>query len=1802
MTSGMNKTRQHSPTPFQASARAIFPEVGEPLSLMELLRRRALYQPDDLAYTFLEDEGREVSLTYGELDRQARAIGATLEGAGAAGERVLLLYPAGLEYVAAYFGCIYAGALAVPIYPPRANRNLLRIQNIVADAQATAALTTGQTLARIEPLLTHAPALNGLKWLLSDSISDDAAQSCREPQLSGDTLALLQYTSGSTSVPRGVMVSHANLLHNERMIRRAFLQTERTVIVSWLPLYHDMGLIGGVLQPLYTGSTCFLMSPAAFLQRPVRWLQAITRYGATCSGGPNFAYDLCVRRISEQERAALDLSRWTVAFNGSEPIRAETLERFATAFEPYGFRRDAFYPCYGLAEATLIVSGERTMPQPITKLFEAKALENNRVVEAQPGNEDARLLVGSGAALPCEEVIIVDPASLTQCPPGYVGEIWVSGPSIAQGYWNRPEESVRTFRAHLLDTGEGPFLRTGDLGFCHDGQLFITGRLKDLIIIRGLNHYPQDIELTVESCHPALRPGCGAAFSVEVARHERLVVVQEVDSHQDLDMGELIDSIRQAIAEDHEIQPYAIVLIRRGSIPKTSSGKIQRHACRKGFLDKGLKVVWLWREDQVLKDASEVISPASPPEGHDDIEAWLVSQLSARLGIDPSRIDVTRPISRYGLDSLMAIELVYAIETTLGAALPMTSLLEGQSIAEVAAQISLCPKPAPIKNDADRAEGAGYGYEYPLSWGQQALWFLQELAPSSAAYNIASAARIRGRLEVAALERAFQSLVDRHRCLRTGFAVIQGQVVQRVSEQAEMCFLYEDASDWPEAFLNDRLIKEAHTPFDLREGPLMQINLFARSHEAHVVLLVVHHIIADFWSMSVLLDELAVLYSAEKNGARAALPPLEVGYQDYVRWQEEMLASQEGERHWAYWQKQLAGDLPYLNLHTDRPRPPAQTFNGASESFNLSEEIFGRLKELAANNSATLYMVLLAAFQTLLHRYTGQRDILVGSVTAGRKHASLNRIVGYFVNPIVLRADFCAAQTFTELLKQVRQTVLSAFAHQDYPFGLLVERLQPMRDQSRSPLFQAMFMLQKTTLFDNQDLAPFALGEAGAELRLGELELESVALRQKVAQFDLTLMMADSQSRLQASLQYNTDLFEEATIQRLILNFQALLEDIVANPQKPLSELSIISTIEHRRLLSEWNDTAKEYPRHLRIQELFQAQVEQSHDAVAAACRAEQVSFAQLNARANRLAHYLRSLGVRPDARIGICVERSLEMITAMLGVLKAGTAYVPLDSTYPPERLAFILEDAQVAVLLTEQRLIERFAGSSASIICIDTQQAEIARQMETNPVWAIESGNLAYVIYTSGSTGRPKGAMVTHRNLINFFAAIDELIGSGSPGVWLAVTSIAFDISVLELLWTLARGFQVIISPEQRAGDAAAEACNRAATHLQCTPSLAKLLSSDQEMRQVISGLEKLLLGGEALPSSLALEMREQVAGEFFNMYGPTETTVWSAADRVSKDASRISIGCPITNTQIFLLDDRLQLLPAGVPGEICIGGEGVVRGYLNRPDLTADKFIPNPFSKEDGARLYRTGDLGRHMSDGRIEFLGRLDYQVKIRGFRIELGDVEAVLTTHPSIKEAVVALEGAADDKRLVAYLVTDGPEPIAAAEVRSFLKDRLPECMIPNSFVVLEGMPLTPNGKVDRKALAATDQKESNQPRVSVPPRNAVEEVLASIWSEVLKVDELGVEDKFFDLGGHSLLASQVIYRVRETFEIDFSLRDFFTTPTVSGLASAILRDPDRRAKAERIAELIVSVSRLSDEEAEAMLSESGNLSSGGQAG
>lgn len=1067
----------------------------------------------------------------------------------------------------------------------------------------------------------------------------------------------------------------------------------------------------------------------------------------------------------------------------------------------------------------------------------------------------------------------------------------------------------------------------------------------------------------------------------------------------------------------------------------------------------------------------------------------------------------------------------------------------------------------------------------PLSFAQQRLWFLDQLEPGSAAYNLPRAIHLTGLLNAAALEQSFNEIVRRHETLRTTFETVDGQPIQIIAPAFALTLpvvnLQELSESEREQKVRQLATEEAQRPFSLNKGPLLRVTLLQLSQVKHIVLLTLHHIVSDAWSTGVLVQEMAALYEAFLQGKPLPLPELPIQYADFASWQRQWLQGKGLESQLAYWRQQLDGDLPVLQVPTDRARLVVQTSRGARQSLVLPKGLTEALKSLSQKEGATLFITLLAAFKTLLYRYTGQEDILIGSPIANRNRAEIEGLIGFFVNTLVLRSDLFGNPSFRELLGRVREVCLGAYAHQDLPFEVLVEKLQPERSLSRTPLFQVMFALQNTSV---------------PTLKLPGLTLSSLKVETKTAQLDLSLDIVETGDGLSTSVEYSTDLFKAETIARMLEHFQILLAGIVANPNQRLSNLPLLTHAERQKLLVEWNNIQADDPKYQCIHELFQAQVARSPDAIAVISEDKHLTYRELNVRANQLAHDLQILDIRPEVRVGISAERSLEMVIGLLAILKAGGTYVPLDPAYPQERLAFMLNHAQVSVLLTQHRLVETLPQHGALVVCLDTDWPANRPENLDNPVSGVTDENLAYVIYTSGSTGKPKGVMIQHRSLASYIETVSVEFNIQPGDRVLQFASLNFDVAAEEIFSCLVRGATLVLRTNSMV-TSASEFLPRCRdfrlTVLDLPTAFWHQLTAELMMKGLAlpEPVRLVIIGGErALPERLAAwqeHVDERV--RLINVYGPTEATIGATICKlprlmgVDTKLPEVPIGRAIQNVQTYVLDPHLQPTPIGVPGELYIGGVGLARGYLNRPELTAEKFVPHPFSPSLGTRLYKTGDLVRYLPSGEIEFCGRIDQQVKLRGFRIELGEIETVLSQHMNVCEAVVVpWEDEPGDKRLAAYVSPHPEQTLPASELRRFLQEKLPEYMIPSAFIVRQTLPLTPSGKIDRRALPPPGTSCPELEAAYVAPQTELEQAIATIWQKVLNVERVGVHDSFFELGGHSLLLVQVHSQLYERFKTDLSMLDLFRYPTISSLAAYFSQAghrPSSKAANERTEQL-----------------------------
>ncbi|MET9700745.1 amino acid adenylation domain-containing protein [Streptomyces sp. NPDC006529] len=1749
----------------------------------------AATDPDRTAFEF---SGREDApaerLTYGQLDRRARAVAARLQRLGLTDRPVLLLQPPGLDYVVSFVACLYARAVAVPVYPPnRRPRSLERLVDIVVDCGATVALTTAAVRDRLLPDDPDGAVMDVLRLLATDLVPEAEAGEWAHPRVGPDTVAFLQYTSGSTSAPRGVVLTHGNLLHNSALIQRAFRTTGSTRGMSWLPLFHDMGLIGGMLQPLYYAGSCSLMSPTSFGQDPLRWLREISRSRATVSGGPNFAYDLCADLATPEVLAGLDLSSWEVAFNGAEPVRAETFRRFAAAYAPAGFRAQAFTPCYGLAEATLIVSCKPHGTAPARFAAPHALLAGTGGATAGPDGADGTTeLVSSGRPDDSQRLEIVDPVTRRPVAAGAIGEIWLSGPSVAQGYWNRPEHSAATFGARIATdedaeetadadgttgaAGSGPaFLRTGDLGLLHEGELYVTGRLKDLIIVRGRNHYPQDIEQTVSAVHPALRANCGAAVQVELGGDAELVIVQEVSrDHQDGDLPALARAVREAVAEAHGIRPAAVVLIRAATLPRTSSGKVQRHVCAASYREGELTALAHSGRPQGAADErtaaldAAALRAAGPAERPALLLAALRGLLAARLGLAVEDLAPGHRLTDLGLDSLGAVRLRHELHTVLGVDLALTEALA----LDLAGLAGLLAERFEEAAGADGPSAPAGAYEptepgdHPLSPNQAALRLLHEVAPESPAYLVSTAFRVHGALDPAALNAALAGLTRRHAVLRSTFPRTDAGPVQRVHADLPPAFEEVDVRGWSADELAAALTGAAEQPFDLEAGPLLRARLFSGAEDGHRLVLTAHHLVADLWSLSLLLDELAAAYPAAPPGAAepaaAAAPSAPFGA--FARRQAALVDTAAGQRRLERWRTALDGVRAGTSLPADLPLPRRQRMRGAALPLEVDAATTEALTALARREGSTLYTVLLAAFQLLLARSTGEQDVVVGTPTHGRDDAAFAGTVGCLVNTVPLRVRIDAVEPFTALLTRVRDGARLALDGAEVPFPALVELIRPDRDQGGRPLVRSLFSLQQAPGEHAGALVAMATGRDGVPFALGPLDCSTLALPVGGSQFDLQLTLGEAGGGLAGAVRYDTDRYLPVTAERFAAHFTTLLAEIAADAARPAGELPLLAPDERAAVLAEGNDTALAYDPAHGVVRGFEAQAARTPLTVAVRAAGpdggEELDYATLDRLADGVAARLRTLGIGPGRTVAVLLPRTPRLLAALLGVLKSGAAYLPLDPGHPAERLALVLADGAAAAVLTD--LPDRVPAGDWTVCTLDTI-GEARREADT----PIAPESAAYVLHTSGSTGRPKGVVVPHRALANLLASFQRDLALAPGAGWLSVTTPAFDIAALEYFLPLVHGATVHLADAATAGDGSRlRACLETGgiSHLQATPVTWQLL-----LEAGWAGTPGLtaLCGGERLPVEQAAELLARGV-RLWQVYGPTETTVWSARGELTRADRELPLGTPVANTRLHLVDAYLNPVPAGVTGELLIGGDGLAHGYLDRPGLTAERFVPDAFGGVPGARLYRTGDLVRRGPDGALLFVGRADTQVKLHGHRIELGEIETALERLPSVRRAAVVVDGEGARARLVGYLEQHGT-PAAAADLRELLRRTLPGYAVPSLLVTLDELPLTANAKVDRRALPDPEPALGAGPVEE--PVGPTEERIAAILAELLGAERIGRHEDLFERGAHSLLLARFAERLRAEFGSAPPLHQLFDRPSVAAVAALV--DAARRTGA-----------------------------------
>ncbi|MFN6153013.1 MAG: amino acid adenylation domain-containing protein [Dolichospermum sp.] len=1648
----------------------------------QLFEQQVKFTPDAVAVIFENQQ-----LTYGELNTQANQLAHYLQDIGVKPEVLVGIYlERSLSIIVTLLAVLKAGGGYVPLDPDYPQQ---RLADISEDSQFSVLITQ-------QKLLNSLP-VQGVKVIVLDTESEMLTnQSPANPvsEVKPENLTCLLYTSGSTGKPKGVMLTHAALVNHSSAISEVFALTSADRVLQFASFSFDVAA-EEIFPTWYKGATVVLR-PTQMFPDFASLSQFIAQESLSVLNiTPAYWHEWAV--AVSQDNATVPPSLRLVAVGGD----AVLLETVTIWRQVVGDRVNCLN-VYGPTEASVTAI--------VHDLLHPQSETANSVLIGRPiANTQAYIL----------------DRHLQPVPVGVKGELHLCGVRLARGYLNRPELTEDKFIPNPFSPSSGAEIlansqslvsssrlyKTGDLArYLPDGNIECFGRIDNQVKIRGFRIELGEIEAVLNQ-YIDLQTSC--VIIREDTPGDKYLVAYVVPYPEKIPT---ISELRQFLSRNLPLYMVPQAFVFLDFLPLTPNRKVDRRA--------------LPAPDLSSNRTDKYVAPRTPTEE-------MLAQIWAQV-LKVEQVGIHDNFFEIGGHSLLATQLVSRIRSHFQVELPLRSLFAAATVAQLADLIGQSQRQnleITVPPILPRGENA----ELSLSYAQQRLWFLDQLQPNSSLYNIPLALRLAGFLEVAALEQSLEEIIHRHEALRTNFITIDGkptQIIQTVRNwQLSVIELQHLPRFEQETSAQELAITQAIQPFDLASGSLLRATLVVLSETEHILLICMHHIVSDEWSIGVFIQEVATFYNAYAQGQSANAAPLPIQYADFAIWQRQWLVGEVLQSQLSYWKQQLADAPALLSLPTDRPRPAVQKFVGAYQEFALSVELTQGLMQLSQQQGVTLFMTLLAGFDTLLYRYTGQSDILVGTPIANRNHSEIERLIGFFVNTLVMRTDLSADPSFSSLLVRVREMALSAYAHQDLPFEMLVEALQPQRNLSHTPLFQVAFVFQNTP---------------NSQVELTGLTVSPLVVENTTAKFDLTLAMENTGTGLVGVWEYNTDLFDSSTIERMASHFVTLLEGIVANPFERISQLPLLTAVEQQQLLIEWNDTQVDYPHDLCIHQLFEEQVERNPDAVAVVFEEQQLTYDELNCRANQLAHYLQSLGVGADVLVGICVERSLEMIVGLLAILKAGGAYVPLDPEYPQERLSFILEDAQVKVLLTQQSLLDKLQSHQAQLVCLDEIWEEIVQNNQDNPTSGVTAFHLANVIYTSGSTGKPKGVMVEHKGLCNLAQAQMQTVGFHSDSRLLQFASLSFDASIWEVVMALGSGARLYLGTKDSLlpGMPLIERLrDYGITHVILPPSALAVLPTEE-----LPALQTIIVGGEACAAELIRQW--SVGRNFFNGYGPTEASVCSTVAKCTDADQKISIGRPIANAQIYILDSHLQPVPIGVPGELHIGGAGLARGYLNRPELTQEKFIPNPF---DNSKLYKTGDLARYLLDGNIEYLGRIDHQVKIRGFRIELGEIEAVLSQHEDVQiSCVIVREDTPGEKQLVAYIVPQKDVTLTPSELRQFIGNKLPSYMIPQAFVILESLPITPNGKIDRRTLPAADLHSEIADKF-VAPRNPIEEKLALIWTQVLRLEQVGIDDNFFAFGGHSLLATQVISRLQEAFKISLPLRYIFESPTVAQLSEVI---------------------------------------------
>lgn len=1682
-------------------------------TIRELIDRKAI-ELTEKDFLISPDTGR--SLSFQGLQKQARHVSAWLQHLGLEkGEKVAFLMDNGLFTVQLFLGTMYGGFVSVPLNV-RAGASSLCFTLEHSDARAVFAESQympllKEALANVRRSIQVISADTDSLATMGNTLSLNELPTDPAPE----DVALLMYSSGSTGQPKAAVHSHRTILaHGQNSICSHELTSgDRSLLL--LPLYHINAECVTLIPTLMSGGSVVIPHHFA-VSRFWDWLDD---YQCTWSAiVPTIVSQLLDWTDPRANDRASCHKRIRFLRSSSAPLSPALHREFLDKFKLL------------LIQAMGSTEGGNIFSNPLPPD------ENKLGSPGLPWGFETKIVNRENFAVP----------------QGEPGEILIRGAALMQGYYKDPEAT-----AAVLDP-DGWF-HSGDLAYQDkDGYFFVVGRSKELIIKGGMNIAPKQIDEVLES-HPSVLEAAAVGVPDRYVG-EDIIAFVITRSGMVGDEKELLNFCENRLG--HFKTPTRIRFVK--DLPKGPSGKVQR-----------LKLLETWQSpDSGQGSSNGKPQPAGAngtPSTPTPIEQTIAGTWAELLGLP--QVDTHSNFFSLGGHSLLAIQCLSRLREKLPIVLSLSDFFENATVGQQAALIRKRLRPAGssatleatvaweqalleqvgVPAAAETIPPRDRSQPCPLSSGQKRIWFFEQLVPDVPLYNESEAVRLQGKLNVEALEQALNIVISRHELLRSTIEGSNEEPVAVVHESWPLRLKRIDLSGLAPAQrqkeLDRLLIEEPRRPYHLRSEPGIRAMLLQLGVEDHAFILMMHHLVCDWSSEGVIWRELSAAYRALTHGATPNLPPLLIQHGDYAAWQVRQTIEGAFAEDLDFWEETLRGAPPLLELPTDRPRPSVNSYRGARQRFEIGSKLAQALRDCSRREQISLFTLFTAALDVLLYRYTGQDHILLGIPLADRDRPELQSVVGFLLHTHVLRMHLSGDITFRELLTRVQRGVLDLYAHRAAPFDQVVNRIHPERNLSHSPLFQVMINWR------DRDQQLSFIGMEG-------MLVESLLAESGTSKFDLTVMLTDDQDEISLEVEYSTDLFDDVRIMRMAGHYQTLLEGIVTDPDRKLSELPILTNSERHQLLVEWNQTQRDYPRNKCVHELFEEQVERMPEAVAVVFENEQLTYRELNMRANQLAHHLRKLSVGPDTLVGICLERSLEMVVGLLGVLKAGGAYVPLDPQYPNERLAFMLQDSKASVLLTQRQFVERLGQAGLPIICLDSDCELFASESQENLHGSVGPENLIYVIYTSGSTGIPKGAGVYHHSFMNLMHWFLKEFTFGVSDKVLVVSSPSFDLTQKNFYATLMCGGELHLLPTgpYDPGLIAQLIEQNQVTLLNCTPSAFYPLIEPPARRTFrrVASLRCVFLGGEPISLSRLRPWLEAEGChcEVANTYGPTECTDISAFYRLNRSNldtyDFVPTGKPIHNVQLVVVNEDLQLCPIGVAGELCVAGVGVGAGYFNNSELTASRFIANPFSEISGQRLYRTGDLVRYLSDGDIEYLGRVDHQVKIRGFRVELGEIEAQLNGHPLVREAVaLAREDTPGEKRLVAYVTARNAQAPKAAELRERLRAKLPEYMVPSAFVALEKFPLTPNGKVDRKALPRPDfQAPADK---FVPPSTPTEIALVNIFCEVLGIKQLGIHDNFFEIGGNSLLALRIQARIEKELGKTAPLSAFLQIPTVAAL-------------------------------------------------